>query len=187
MREKSGQWCRTLAVEQHDPPPGKQRTRQHVIEALSINYVERFIFEAGHTSERVAHDYGYDRIVFTFDERGFLEPDRVYLQFKASETLREGPSGNDFVFDLDVADYNLWTAESNPVFLILYDASRRRAWWLDVQRFFRENPSRQPRPGRKTVRVYVPKPQVINAKAIAHMRARKQELFGRPEGASDHA
>ena len=33
-------------------------------------------------------DYGYDLILFTFDEQGYAEPDLVYLQLKAAETLQ---------------------------------------------------------------------------------------------------
>jgi len=32
-----------------------------------VNYVERFIIDAGHTAQRLATDYGYDLILFTYD------------------------------------------------------------------------------------------------------------------------
>ena len=53
--------------------PRKQRTREHVIASVSINYVERHIYEAGHTVERVESDYGYDLLVFTYDDAGCPE------------------------------------------------------------------------------------------------------------------
>lgn len=45
----------------------KQRTRQHVIADLSVNYVERVILEEGHSFERPANDYGYDLVMTTHD------------------------------------------------------------------------------------------------------------------------
>jgi hypothetical protein len=61
-----------------------------------------------------------------------------------------------------------------PVILILFDASRRRAFWVYVQRYFAEDPSREPRQGAQTVRVRVPKRQVVSRRAIKIMRAYKQ-------------
>src|SRR5213592_2292882 len=81
------------------PGPRKQRTRQHVIADLSVHHVERFILEEGHTAQRLGSDYGYDLVMSTFDEQGFVEPGSVYFQFKAMETLDE--SGTDYVYDLD--------------------------------------------------------------------------------------
>jgi hypothetical protein len=65
----------------------KQRTRQHVIADLSVHHVERFILEEGHTAQRLGSDYGYDLLMTTFDEQGYVEPGSVYFQFKAMEAL----------------------------------------------------------------------------------------------------
>ena len=153
--------------------PFKRRTRQHVIADQSVNHVERFIIDEGHTAQRLENDYGYDLVLFTYDEQGYAEPGVVYLQLKAAETLQA--AGPEFVFDLDIRDYNLWTLEKFPVILILFDASRRRAYWLDVQYYFRGEPARRPKGGAKTVRVRVPARQVVNRRAIARLRALKEE------------
>jgi hypothetical protein len=154
--------------------PRKRRTREHVIADLSIHHVEGFILEEGHTVQRLGSDYGYDLIVWTFDEQGYAEPGAIYAQFKAMEALEK--RGQDYVYDLDIRDYNLWVREEAPVLLILFDATRRRAFWLPVQRYFREGASRQPRKGAKTVRVRVPQRQIVNRSAIAAMRALKWEV-----------
>jgi Domain of unknown function (DUF4365) len=108
--------------------PRKQRTRQHLIADLSVHHVERFILEEGHTAHRLGSDYGYDLLMCTFDEHGYVEPGSVYFQFKAMEALHE--SGTGYVYDLDIRDYNLWAREKMPVLLILFDASRKRAYCL---------------------------------------------------------
>jgi hypothetical protein len=156
-----------------------------VIADQSVNYVERFIIDEGHTAQRLQHDYGYDLELTTFDEQGYVEPGAVYLQLKAAETLHL--SGTEYVFDLDIRDYHLWMHEAQPVFLVLFDASRRRGYWLLVQRYFREKPSRQPAKGAKTVRVRVPARQALSRRAVAGMRAFKQDLLGRVGGVIHHA
>jgi hypothetical protein len=150
------------------PGPRKRRTRQHVIADLSVHHVERFILEEGHTCQRLGSDYGYDLIGWTFDEQGYAEPGAFYFQLKATETLDD--SGADYLFDLDIRDYNLWVREGLPVFLVLFDAARRRAYWLAVQHYFQTDPARRPKQGAKSVRVRVPKRQVVNRRAIAKMR-----------------
>jgi hypothetical protein len=157
--------------------PRKRRTRQHVIADQSVNYVERFIIDAGHTVLRVEKDYGYDLVLYTYDDQGYVEPGLSCLQLKASETLAR--SATHYVFDLDVRDYNLWMLEPSPVFLVLFDASRRRAYWLDVQRYFEEQLSRRPKKGTKTVRVRIPRRQAVGRRAIARMRDFKLDALQR--------
>src|ERR671931_403241 len=93
--------------------PRKQRTRQHVIADLSIHHVEGFILHEGHAPCRLTPDYGYDLVLFTYDQQGYLEPGSVYIRLKATETLQA--VGLDYVFDLDIRDFNLWMLEEMPV------------------------------------------------------------------------
>lgn len=166
------------------PALRKKRTQQHVIEAQSVNHVERFIIDEGHTAERTKSDYGYDLVLFTYDEEGYTEEGSIYIQIKACQKLNT--SGDDFVFDVDVRDYALWTAEPMPVILILFDASENRGYWLYLQRYFAEDASRKPRRNAKTVRVRIPKRQVVSRKAIRKMRACKQDVLAQLEGVIDY-
>lgn len=161
------------------PGPRKQRTRQHVIADLSVHHVERFILEAGHTAQRLGSDYGYDLLVSTFDDQGYVEPGSIYLQLKAMETLNAGQT--DYLYDLDIRDYNLWIRERMPVVLILFDASRRRAYWLAIQRYFGEDDARRPKKGAKTIRIRVPRRQALNGRAIAKMRQLKWAVIQQQE------
>ena len=169
----------------NDSAPRKQRTREHVIASQSVNHVERFIIDEGHTAELPLSDYGYDLVLSTYDEEGYAEEGTIYLQLKASEKLKA--SGNDFVFDLDLRDYTRWTREPMPVIFILFDAVKRRAYWLYVQRYFDEDPSRRPRRRAKTVRVRISKRQVVSRAAVKRMRAYKQKILDQLEGVIDHA
>lgn len=152
----------------------KRRTRQHVIADLSVNHVERFILEAGYTVQRMDHDYGYDLQMTSYDDQGYLEAGVVYFQLKGSDQLTA--VGENYVFDLDVRDYNLWMIDPMPVVMVLYDARKRRACWLDVQDYFRDQVARQPKPGAKTVRVRVPQRQTLSRRTMLRLRSRKQEV-----------
>jgi hypothetical protein len=171
-------------LERRTAPLRKRRTRDHVITDQSLNYVEHFVIDEGHTVQRQEHDYGYDLSVITYDRDGYVEPGLFFLQLKAAETLPK--SGTDFLFDLDVRDYNLWMLELVPVILVLFDAARRRAYWLHVQAYFRQVQARQPKKGAKTVRVRVPERQAVNRRAIAAMRRLTQERLFRLKGMVDH-
>lgn len=153
------------------PGPRKRRTRQHVIADLGIHYVEGIVLSEGHTVQRLSPDYGYDLALFTYDENGHVEPNSVMIQVKATESLNTGDS--ECTYDIDARDYNLWTWERAPVVLVLYDAARKRAYWLHIQRYFKEDASRQLAQGARTVRVRIPISQVLNRKAIAMMREMK--------------
>jgi hypothetical protein len=172
-------------VTRSTPGPRKRRTRQHIIADQSVNHVERFIIDEGHTAQRLTSDYGYDLVMMTYDEQGYAEAGLVFLQLKAAETLAQ--SGEHYAFDLDIRDYNLWRIERMPVFLVLFEATRRRAYWLHVQRYFEEDLSRRPRKGTKTVRVQVSRRQVVNRRAVAKMRTRKEEIMARLGGGMENA
>ena len=166
------------------PTPRKQRTRQHVMADQSVNHVERFIIDEGHTAQRLSQDYGYDLILFTYDEHGYAEPGVAFLQLKAAERLTQ--SGAHYAYDLDIRDYNLWVAENNPVFLILFDAARRRAYWLAVQDYFEGSARRKPRKGSKTVRVRVPRRQAISRRGVARLRRLKEIFFDSVKRGGSH-
>ncbi len=151
--------------------PRKRRTRQHVIADQSVHHVLGLILDVGFTAEPQARDYGYDLEMKTYDEDGYIEPGLVYFQIKASEHLKE--IGGAFAYDLDIRDYNLWRGEQIPVILVLYEATTRRAYWLDVKRFFMEDESRRPAKGAKWVRVRIPRRQRLTRQTIALLRTRK--------------
>lgn len=149
----------------------KRRTPQHVIADLGVHHVEGFILAAGFTAERFQFDYGYDCLMVTYDEDGYIEPCAIRIQVKAKESLT--PVGGASGFELDVRDVNLWLLERSLVILVLYDASNKRAHWLDVQQWFREQPSRLPVKGAKTIRVRIPTSQRWNRRTVQHLRQRK--------------
>ena len=87
----------------------KQRTREHVIEDLGFNHVERQILYAGYTVQRYMHnDYGYDGLIHTFNEVGEIESDGIYIQLKSTDNIQFSVKSETIVFDLSKRDLELW-------------------------------------------------------------------------------
>jgi len=155
----------------------KQRPRKHIIADQSVNHVERFIIDAGHTATRVDKDYGYDLIVITYSAAGYVQTGHIYLQLKASDRLKLNAEGTAFVFQLDRRDYDLWRDEPLPVFLVLYDAEKRKSYWLYMQNYFESHPTLSQKLKKASVRVHVPKRNLLNARAVEILRGKKDDVM----------
>jgi hypothetical protein len=142
---------------------------------LEHDFVERLALKCGYVVQRCDPDYGYDLRLETFDEEGNLEAEQVPLQLKATDRIheyeiaKEGP----FSFPIRAKDYRLWSEEVMPVFLILYDAGLEEAYWLHIQEYAR---TQKPKIGGQTIRVQIPRHQVLGVQTIRVMRQRKQEV-----------
>jgi hypothetical protein len=157
-------------------PPGKQRTREHMIAALSVNHVERLVLKCGWVVQRSNPDYGYDLRLETFDEKGYLEAEHVPLQLKATDKIAEFELAKEevFSFPLSLKDYRLWREEVMPVFLVLYDSLLEEAYWLHIQDYAQ---TQKPKAEGDTIRVHVPRKQILGVQTIRMMRERKQAIL----------
>jgi hypothetical protein len=164
--------------------PRKRRTREHTIAAQSQNYVERFIVRSGFTCQVVSQDYGYDLLMFTYDSDGYVETGVVFIQLKAKAKAVVTPRG--IAMRMDIRDYQYWVDEPLPVFLIVYDVSGDRGYWLYVQEYFQTDPARRPRPGAKTVRVYVPQQNEVGFSFVQYARSRKANVLRQMRERMDH-
>ena len=110
----------------------KQRTRQHVIADLSINYVERQALLAGYAVDRVQHDYGIDLSVSTYDAAGAIENGFLLVQVKATDHLSLLADQQTIALRVERADLDWWLGGPLPVIVVLYDAQADVAYCLDV-------------------------------------------------------
>jgi len=154
---------------------GKQRTREHVIAELSVNFVERLVLKCGYVAQRPVPDYGYDLRIETFDEQGRPEDGHVSLQLKATDTASryELATEESFSFPVSSKDYRFWTKALMPVLFILYDAAIEEAYWLDIQDY---EMTRRPRVEGDALRVHIPRSHVLGVQTIRVMRQRKQDF-----------
>jgi hypothetical protein len=121
------------------PMSGKLRTREHLIADLAVNHVERLALLGNATAERIRSDYGIDLILFTFTTEGEPEPGNIYIQVKATESLRWLQDGT-AAFRVQRSDLIGWLSQLLPVILIVYDVKGDRAYWLHAQSHFAGRP-----------------------------------------------
>ena len=118
----------------------KRRTRQHVIEDLGLNHIERHILLAGNVLRRFGeYDYGYDGMIDTFNEQGEAENLSFKIQLKSTDGIQLSPQKAGFIIDLSKRDLELWLRNQHPVLLILYDAREDKAYFAYLQTYFNEN------------------------------------------------
>jgi hypothetical protein len=148
----------------------KIRTRQHIIEDLGFNHVEKQILVTGYVMNRTyQNDYGYDGTINTFNERGEAENLYVFFQLKSTDNIQKSDKKSSFVFDLSKRDLELWLYNSNPVILLLYDAQEDVAYYADLQAYFEKN-KEVLKKVRKFVRVYIPQNAIFNTTAVQGLR-----------------
>ena len=118
----------------------KRRTRQHIIEDLGLNHIEKHILVSGNVLRRfAAYDYGYDGMIDTFNEHGEAENLSFKIQLKSTDGIQLSPKREGFIMDLSKRDLELWLKNPQPVLLILYDAQKDKAYFADLQTYFNEN------------------------------------------------
>ena len=166
--------------------PSKRRTRKHIIASQSLNHVERFIYNKGHSAERVENDYGYDLIVSTYDADGFVESGFILLQLKATDKIRKVEKGQFVSHTISIKDYRLWMAEGYPVFLILFDAVARRAYWLDIQKHPKNHEIQEPKPKSSSITLRIPIGNEMSEATVDEMRSRKAAFMARLARVSHH-
>ncbi len=117
----------------------KRRTRQHIIEDLGMNHIERQFLLAGHSVQRIYRDYGYDANVFTYNNNGEVENGMILIQLKSSDKPKISEIHQAIEFSLSKRDLELWLMEREMMLLVFYDASLEKAYFVILQQYFREN------------------------------------------------
>ncbi len=154
-----------------------ERTREHVIAAMGFIHVLKAFIDKGHIGDRPRDDYGYDLIATTFDENGYQEDGEIRVQIKATDKLERSRGRGFLACEIERKHYNLWMNTDMPVFLILYDAQERRAYWLYLQAYFVEDSRRRPKAGIKTVTVRIPMTHEFTEDTVDYMRAKKAAIL----------
>lgn len=175
----------TLALSE-EKRPAPRRTREHVIAALSVNYVERFFLDRGHTVDRPAEDYGFDLIVNTFDDEGYVETGDIRIQLKASDSPDYSEDGSFASIPVALAHYHFWVGQPMPVFLVLYDAGRIAAYWLYIQSYFAADPSRRPKAGADSITIRIPVANAFTPTTVDYARQRKNAIVDQARGIVHH-
>lgn len=147
----------------------KLRTRQHIIEDLSFNHIEKQILLAGFTMYRNPSDYGIDGIIQIFRQTGEIDQKIVNFQLKSTDHIQYSKSKQAFKFDLNIRDLEFWLSNDRTTLLILFDAQNEVAYFIDLEIYFQKNREHLQKV-RKFVRVYLPLNQVFNTQAVIALR-----------------
>jgi len=113
-------------------PKRKRRTREHIIEDLSENHLEKMVLNCGHILRRPSRDYGVDVTMFHFSGSGELENGEVRFQLKATDSLSVVSNGEFATVRVKTGDISYWAMELYPFILILYDGLGDRAFWIEI-------------------------------------------------------
>jgi Domain of unknown function (DUF4365) len=155
----------------------KQRTRQHFIEDFGMNTIERQVLYAQCTLQRQYYDYGYDAFINTYNEHGEYENGVIQVQLKSTDKLKLSEERQVILFDLSKRDLELWLYSNSPVLLVVYDAVKEVAYWVDLLDYFQKNRANLKKVN-KFVRVYIPYDHVLTAQTIQTFRNLKNHQYG---------
>lgn len=146
----------------------KRRTRSHVIEERSLNYLERQVLARNHQLHRASQrEYGWDATMFHFSDEGFIENGEIRFQVKATDEIQFVDDGKGIAVEIETRDLRYWIWEIYPFVLIVYDARSERAYWLHVQDYV---PQLGVEESRDTIVLRIPARQRLNRRAIDHFR-----------------
>ncbi len=155
----------------------KRRTRKHIIEDLSRNYVERYVLLCGYVLERHIHDYGIDCQMFTYNTRGEVKNGYVLFQLKASDKPRYINGRDKISVTLSYADLSYWLDEIHPVIIVLYDAMIGKAYWVHIQHYHKNVEDLSPPEGRKTKNIHVSTKNEIDKIAVRQFSKLNEKLY----------
>jgi hypothetical protein len=152
-----------------DYPRRKRRTREHVIEDLSENHLERQVLLKGHVLRRPERDYGVDVTMFHFADDGAIENGEVRFQLKATDRLNVIKQGTVISFPIKTGDLHYWGLEIYPFILVVFDAKAEIGFWLHVQEYVNLHPDRA-NPDQQSVNVHIPVSNMLTVESVEAFR-----------------
>lgn len=158
-----------------ESPRRKRRTREHVIEDLSENHLERMVLLRGHVLRRPERDYGVDVTMFHFADNGTIENGEVRFQLKATDGLNVIKQGTVVSFTIKTGDLHYWGLEIYPFILVVFDAKAERAFWLHVQEYLSRHPDCLD-PDQESVNVHIPVSNKLTVESIETFRNMSLEI-----------
>jgi Domain of unknown function (DUF4365) len=152
----------------------KQRTRQHIIEDLGFNHVERQVLYAGYAVYRYGHnDYGLDGSITTFNDNGEFELLNINFQLKSTDKLHLSVDKKFCIFDVSRRDLELWLLSDNPILFILYDAQNEISYYVNLVEYFTKD-GFDLNSTRKYARLKIPSTHIWNKEEVTKLRHTKK-------------
>jgi hypothetical protein len=151
---------------------GKLRTREHQIEDLGFNHIEKQILLAGFTMFRYPYnDYGIDGFVQIFESSGESSNNSIAFQLKSTDHIQHSEAKKAVVYDFSVADLKSWLERDKPFLVILYDAQLDKAYFTSLEKYFSIAENRKSlSEANKFLRVYLPYHHIFNPQSVIDLR-----------------
>jgi hypothetical protein len=164
----------------------KRRTREHIIADLSVNHIEYFALECGFSIEKFNADYGYDLELYTYNQNGEIENSAIYIQLKATDNIEQYQlKSGIFSLPIEKKDLELWLNQILPVILVLFDAQKKKAYWVYLQSYFEQQSISVDAIQTDTFSVHLE--NIVDADAIRKWREYKNTLLSHlKEGVKHH-
>jgi Domain of unknown function (DUF4365) len=166
--------------------PRKKHPRLHIIADLSVNHVERHIFLCGYSVERIRSDYGLDLMVYTYDKNGEYENGCIYVQLKATDSMKTLADNQTITFSISSSHLLHWLDETMPVIFIVYDAKIEQSYWIYIQSYFNKRNNFDVSKIGKTFTVHIPKANLLNTEAIQKFAEYKNKINRQIRGLTHH-
>jgi hypothetical protein len=151
--------------------PRKRRTREHVIEEMSVNFLERKVLERGHMLVHAPQrEYGWDATMFHFSpDTGEIENGEVRIQLKATDHLDSKRKYATCRIQTKDLRYWYWEEQQIPLVLVLYDAQRHCGFWVAIRQYLDQRIS-EVDPDQQTIELQIPWTNRVTVRAIDRFR-----------------
>ena len=113
--------------------------RKHVIADMSLHHLAYIIVSCTFTVEITRADYGYDLSIFTYDTSGQYENGNIFVQLKATDTLKVDQGTSEVRFRISKRDILTWESEPFPAYLVVFDARNAKAYSIYLQKYLGEH------------------------------------------------
>jgi hypothetical protein len=136
---------------------------------MGVNFLERQVLRRGHQLKQVPEpEYGTDALMLHFSpETSEIENGWVEFQVKATEDVRIIADGELVTCMVEMAHVHYWQWEiAHPVILVVYDAAKHRAFWIDIQDYINKHPPTDT----QSLTVRIPAQNKVTVRAIDRFR-----------------
>ena len=146
---------------------------------MSFHHLGYLVAQSGFTFEGVRADYGYDGPIITFDRSGQIENSYMFVQLKATDKIRFSSDQKRVLFRFLKKDIRLWQDEVLPVYLVVFDAKRDKAYWIYFQKYLELKGIAASNIMTQTMTVEFDVNQIVNMRAVAGWRRDKAAVLAK--------
>jgi len=159
-----------------------RRPRSHQLEELSRDRLHTAFGAIGWTVEDLHHDYGEDLLVRIF-EREKATRYQFFVQAKATDHIERylQKDGRSLSYPVSTDHVEHWRQFWEPVILAVWDAGEDITYWECVQTFLDRRMRQGTWKSAKTIRISIPKDNILNEKGLRRVFVRTRSRFERFE------